>query len=217
MKRNWSAEELIAFEANVAELFKKGEINCPVHLSGGNESTLISLFQVIENRDYVLSTHRNHYHYLLKGGNPKKLMDELMGKPTGVCKGQGRSMHIYDPSIKFYTSGIVGGICAIAIGLGLAIKNKWKKGGGRLKSNKPHVWVFVGDGAEDSGHMVEAVRFALARKLPVSFTVEDNDFACDTTKKMRWHNFAPMEARNVLRYKYKRIYPHVGVGEHVSF
>ena len=213
MKRNWTSEELIEFEEKVANLFLKGTINCPIHLSGGNEDSLISIFGMIDDQDYVFSTHRNHYHYLLKGGSREALMAELLGLPTGICKGKGRSMHIYDTSINFYTSGIIGGTCAIAVGVGMAIKNKYRKS----KKKVPMAWVFCGDGTEDSGHFTEAVRLGMARQLPVTFIIEDNDFAVDSTKVNRWHNYVPMGAKNILRYSYKRRYPHVGVGRHVSF
>ena len=205
--RGWTAAKLIAFEDKVKKLFKEGKINCPVHLSGGNESHLLHMFDTIKDKDYVLSTHRNHYHYLLKGGDPNALLDEIMGKETGICRGRGRSMHIYDHKLHFYTSAIVGGSCGIAVGLGLGLKKKRKKA---------HVWCFVGDGAEDTGHYMEAVRFSVARKLPVTFVIEDNDLAVESTQKDRWHNYSPFYAPNVLVYNYTRTYPHVGVGEHVS-
>ena len=205
-------EDLIAFEDNVKELFLKGKINCPLHLCGGNEDALVGLFSTIKEYDWVVSTHRNHYHYLLKGGNPKALLDEIMGKPTGICKGHGRSMHIYDLTHKFITSGIVGGGCAIAVGLALGLKKQYK--GDR---DKPHVWCFVGDGAEDEGHFMEAVRFGVGRRLPLTFIIEDNDLAVDSTKEERWHNYPPITSPNIIRYSYERRYPHVGIGQHITF
>lgn len=214
MKTKWDVKSLRAFEKGVADMFEKGMINCPLHLSGGNEKQLLSIFKEINECDYVFSTHRNHYHYLLKGGDEQKLIDEILGKQSGICGGQGRSMHIYDKEINFYTSAIVAGTCAIAAGVALAIKQI--EGEGKDKA-RTHVWCFVGDGAEDSGHFVEAVRFANARTLPITFVVEDNDFSIDTTKKKRWHDYQPIEDRRILHYRYERIYPHVGIGKHVSF
>jgi len=201
-------QELQAFETEMAELFKDGKINCPVHLSGGNENQLISLFENINENDYVLSTHRNHYHYLLKTGNKDGLRDEILGRKTGVCNGKGRSMHIYDHKNRFYSSAIVAGMCGIACGLGLAIWN--------IKE-KSHVWCFIGDGAEDTGHFMESVRFAQGRELPVTFIVEDNDLAVETTKEKRWKKYGAPASDYILRYSYERMYPHVGVGKNVSF
>lgn len=207
-KATWTVVGLKRFEQEVKELFEQGKIHAPVHLSGGNEEELMRIFKKIKPVDYVFSTHRNHYHYLLKGGSARELLDEILGAPTGMCRGNGRSMNVLAPSINFYSSAIVGGNCAIAVGVGLSLKKK---------KSRAKVWCFIGDGAEDTGHFVEAARFAFARRLPVTFVIEDNDFSTDSTKVDRWHNYPPVNIPNVIRYQYKRIYPHVGVGKHVTF
>lgn len=212
MKKHWNADQLIDFEDYIKQLFSKGKINVPIHLSGGNEEQLISIFKNIKDKDYVFSTHRSHYHYLLKGGSSKGLIDELLGKKSGVCGGKAGSMHLTVPALRFYASAIIGGTCGIACGVGISIKKKWKK----RKGTPPHVWCFVGDGCEDTGHFVEAVRFTSTRGLPVTFIVEDNDLAVSTTKNGRWGNYAPINNRCIIRYSYKRTYPHVGIGQHVS-
>lgn len=201
--KNITKQFLLDFEASVAKEFEQGNINCPVHLSGGNEDELIEIFQSILPDDYVISTHRNHYHYLLKGGNPETLISELKGEKSGCCLGQGRSMHLYDPNINFYTSAIVAGGCAIACGLGLAGKR---------------TFCFIGDGAEDSGHFFEAVRFVEGRNLPVCFVIEDNGLAVESSANDRWGDYKPFYSSDkILRYSYKRIYPHVGIGKFVGF
>ena len=212
MKTKWDKDTLLEFEQGIAKEFEEGKINCPIHLSGGNEEHLISIFELINPQDYVISTHRNHYHYLLKGGKPEVLLSEIRGEKAGCCKGIGRSMHLYDKELNFYTTAIVGGGCAIACGIGLGIKKKFKD----ASKKRPYVWCFIGDGAEDSVHFIEAVRFGLARGLPVTFVVEDNDYAVESTKKERWHNYAPLMAANVIRYSYQRVFPHVGIGKHIS-
>lgn len=212
MKTEWTKDSLLEFELAVKKEFEEGKINAPVHLSGGNEELLIDVFELINPQDYVISTHRNHYHYLLKGGKADVLLAEIKGDEKGCCGGRGRSMHIYDSNLNFYTSAVVAGGCAIAVGLALGIKKKFPE----AKVDRPYVWCFVGDGAEDSGHYIEAVRFGISRQLPLTFVLEDNDFAVESTKKDRWHNYSPINANNVVRYNYQRIFPHVGVGKHVS-
>lgn len=208
MKTKWTKEKLIEFEMDVVTCFEKGRINAPIHLSGGNEERLLGIFEHIRKSDYVFSTHRNHYHYLLKGGNPLALKLELLGKPNGICKGNGRSMNIFDPDIRFYSSAIVGGNCAIATGVAMGLKKK------KLKS---HVWCFIGDGAEDTGHFMEAARFGIARRLPLTFIIEDNDLSVYSTKKDRWHNYPAFNCPNIIRYQYKRSTCHVGTGKWVTF
>ena len=213
MKTKWTPKALEEFEQGVAKMFEEGKIRCPLHLCGGNERFIVSIFELINQEDWVFSTHRSHYHYLLKGGDEQKLINELMGLPTGCCGGRGRSMHLYDKNTNFFSSSIVAGCCAIAVGVALSIK----KGNPDRRLRRPHVWCFVGDGAEDSGHYIEAVRFGLSRQLPLTFVVEDNDLSIDSSKKDRWHNYSPIEGSNIIRYEYVRRYPHVGIGKHVSF
>jgi len=200
--RMWDKNSLLEFEVNIAKEFEQGNINCPLHLSGGNETELIEIFEGIQSEDYVISTHRNHYHYLLRGGDPVVLIAEIKGQVEGCCGGHGRSMHIYDAALNFYTSGIVAGGCAIACGLGLAGKR---------------TFCFIGDGAEDSGHFIEALRFVEGRNLPVVFIIEDNGVAVESTLGDRWDKYVPIYSDKIIRYSYKRIYPHVGIGKRVSF
>lgn len=213
MKTKWTPKLLDEFEAQVAQEFLDGKINAPLHLSGGNSSELCSIFELINSHDWVVSTHRNHFHYLLKGGDGDKLLNELRGLSDGVCGGRGRSMHVFDASINFLTSAIVGGGVAIACGITMAIA----KENPDPQKVRPHVWCFVGDGAEDSGHFIEAVRFADARKLPITFVIEDNDLSIDISKEDRWKCWQGVVCTNIIRYNYVRKYPHVGVGQHVSF
>lgn len=215
----YTEKQLIDFETNLAKAFEEGKINCPLHLCGGNERELINIFKYIKQDDYVFSGHRSHYHYLLKGGDANRLIDEIYGYPTGVCKGKARSMNICDPSIKFYTSAIVAGICSIATGVALAIKHDFGGDTEEAQKTRPKVWCFIGDGAEDSGYFIEAVRFANARNLPITFIIEDNDYSIDSTKAQRWHNHVAIESDNnrIIRYHYTRRYPHVGIGKFITF
>ena len=46
-------QSLRDFEADVANRFNRGEIKAPVHLSDGNEASLLSIFQEISELDWV--------------------------------------------------------------------------------------------------------------------------------------------------------------------
>lgn len=224
MKKKWTVEGLMEFEDNLKDTFEKGEIRCPLHLSGGNERNLIYLFENIREEDYVIATHRNHFHYLLKGGDPTKLVDEILGLESGINKGKARSMNVCDPSINFYSTAIIAGGCAIACGIGLSLKKDSlikKSDVEDIKELKKidlsHIYCFIGDGAEDSGHFIEALRFTHARQLPITFIVEDNDYSTNSTKKDRWQNYSAISHENIIRYSYKRRFPHVGIGKRITF
>lgn len=194
-------KELQAVEKGIALLFEQGKIKCPIHLSGGNEDQLIALFRRIPKNDYIFSTHRNHYHYLLHTGNWSKLLRNIL-----IDK---NSMHTIDHEHHFYSSGIVAGCVAIACGVALALK---------MKGSKQRVWCFVGDGATDSGWFYEATRYAVGNDLPITYVIEDNNRSVCTTKAQRWgKHISTIDSDKVLIYNYKSKHSHVGCGKWVTF
>lgn len=192
-------QELIDFENEIVKLWENAEIPFPVHFSGGNEDQLIKIFKEIQPGDYIFSTHRNHYHYLLAGGNSAKLKEIIL---------RGDSMHVFDKELNFFTSAIVAGTPAIAAGVALALKKKGSK-------NK--VWCFIGDGAEDEGHFYEAVRYVDGQELPCVFVVEDNNRSVETPKSNRYNKSEINWPPCVRRYHYVATFPHVGTDKWVDF
>ena len=192
-------QKLIEFESSIIKLWENAEIPYPCHFSGGNEEQLIEIFKEIKPGDWIFSTHRGHYHYLLAGGNPEKLKEIIL---------RGDSMHIFDKNLNFFTSAIVAGICAIATGVALALKKK-------ASNNK--VWCFGGDGVEDEGHFYEAVRYVDGWNLPCIFIIEDNNRSVETPKSERYGTSEISWPRCVRRYHYKAIYPHVGTTKWIDF
>lgn len=198
--------ELIEFEAALAKEWEAGKIRVPVHFCGGNEDQLIEIFKEVREDDWVISTHRNHYHALLHGVSPDKLLDSIRGAGKG-----GSMVHISnDPP--FISTGIVAGGCGLAIGLAWALKEVGKD---------RKVWCFVGDGATDEGHWYEAVRYAVGWDLPVIFVVEDNNRATCTSNEERWGTSECEDVtygcKKIRYYRYAPTYPHVGTGKYVQF
>jgi pyruvate dehydrogenase E1 component alpha subunit len=192
--------KLQEFERDVALRFEMGMIPGPVHLSGGNEEQLIEIFKDISIDDYVFSTHRNHYHALLHGIPSYELMREIMA---------GRSMNLFFPEHKFFTSSIVGGILPIAVGVAAALKRE---------GSSKKVWVFVGDMAATMGIFHECQQYAKCHELPITFVVEDNGLSTNTPTGKVWgeskfHRLNYRCGSNVIRYQYDRIYPHYGVNK----
>lgn len=188
-------ETLIAFENRIRDIFAEGDLPFLVHLSGGNERELLEIFADIEPQDWVFSTHRSHYHALLKGIPPAQLEQEIR---------DGRSMFVFSRAHNFFTSSILAGICPIAVGVALHLKQIGSTAG---------VWCFVGDGAEDNGHFAEAVRYADGHDLPITFVIEDNNRQVDTSYEERWGTSERWEwGTKVVRYRYEATYPHGGAG-----
>lgn len=192
-------QELIDFESRMVGLWHQAKIPYPVHFSGGNEEQLFEVFKEIKPGDYIICTHRSHYHFLLAGGSPEKLEKEIL---------HGDSMHLFDKPLNFFTSAIVAGNVGISVGLALALKKK---------ASKNKVWCFNGDGAEDSGHFYEAVRYVDGFDLPCIFILEDNDRSVETPKIERYGKSEMKWPKCVRRYYYKATYPHVGTGKWVDF
>lgn len=192
MKRDWKAEELIAFEDRIGELYLENKLPFLFHLSGGNEHQLIDIFKDIKEGDYVISNHRSHYHALLHGIPPEVVEDRILN---------GRSMFIYDRSRNFFCSAIIGGTPAIAAGIAWALKRK---------GSTSKVWCFIGDGTEDNGHTYEAIRYVDGFDLPCKFIIENNDRSVETTNEQRWGSKADYEwnSPSVIKYKYNITYPH---------
>ena len=153
---------LITFEKDIAETFEKGEIKAPVHLHGGNEDALIEIFKLIESEDWVFSTHRSHYHALLKNIPPEIVKQEIL---------HGHSINLQFPDYRFHTSAIVAGIIPIALGVAMT---------GQA------VCVFIGDMASQTGIFHECVKYAQSHDLPIHFVVEDNGYSVDTPTEKVW-------------------------------
>lgn len=194
----WDKESLIAFEEEIAELFKAQQIHAPVHLSRGNEDQLIKIFKRVQPSDWVFSTWRSHYHALLKGIPVEWIKKEILA---------GRSMYLINREHHFFASSIMGGILPIALGVAKAIA---------MDGTKEKVWVFVGDMAARSGVYHEVYDYASGHQLPMHFVIEDNGLSTETPTSLVWGG-KTYDARPVLPYTYVREVPHVGIGEWVTF
>ncbi len=188
-------DELITFETEIKDIFLDGQIKAPIHLSGGNEDALIRIFKDIKPDDWVFSTHRSHYHALLKGIPKEWIRDEII---------KGNSIHLMNKEYKFFTSAIVGGICPIAVGVAMAIKR-------RGDTNK--VWCFIGDMAAEMGISYECMKYARHFRLPIHFVVEDNGLSTNTPTSEAWGGSSFFG----MHYKYERVYPHINAGKFVVF
>jgi len=190
-------EYLIAFEKSVEDLYLQAKIKSPVHFSGGNESQLIEIFKNVKPSDWVFSTHRSHYHALLKGIPEEIVKEEIL---------QNRSIHLNNRDYKFFTSAIVGGILPIAVGTAL---------GAKLKHLDEHVWAFVGDMAAEMGIFHECAKYSARNNLAITFVVEDNGMSVDTPTQKVWGD--SLSSPKIIKYSYTRVYPHHGCGKWVQF
>jgi pyruvate dehydrogenase E1 component alpha subunit len=160
------------FEDKVAEMYTRGKITGFCHLYAGEEAVAVGAIHGLYDKDYVVSTYREHGHCLAKGASARVVMAELFGKSTGISKGRGGSMHLFDPVLRFMGGyAIVGGGLPIATGLGLSIA---------YRGDPEVVCCFFGDGALPQGAFHESLNMASLWKLPVIFVCENNFYGMGT-------------------------------------
>ena len=160
------------FEDKVAEMYSRGKITGFCHLYAGEEAVAVGAISALYDKDYVLSTYREHGHCLAKGASPRAVMAELFGKATGLSRGHGGSMHLFDANLRFMGGyAIVGGGLPLAAGLGLSV---------RYKGDPEVVCCFFGDGALPQGAFHESLNMASLWKLPVIFICENNFYGMGT-------------------------------------
>jgi len=156
-------------QEHIESLYLQDEMKTPVHLYNGQEAIAVGICSVLGKEDYISSNHRSHGHYLAKGGNLKALIAELHCKKGGCSKGFGGSMHLVDTSVGHMgSSSIVGGGIPIGTGLALSIQ---------MKRRQQVSVVFFGDGAADEGVVYESFNFAMLKRLPVIYVLENNQWS----------------------------------------
>lgn len=164
-------------EKEIAKRYSEREMRCPTHLSIGQEAVSAAFSLLVNKKDYAVSSHRAHLHYLAKGGDLKKMIAEIYGKKTGCSKGKGGSMHLIDTNVNFMgSSAIVGN--SIPVGTGLALSSKIKNDGRKS-------FIFFGDGAVEQGVFFESINFAAVKKIPAIFVCENNLYSVYSSLKER--------------------------------
>ena len=177
LKNLYELTRIRILEEEIAKEYKNQEMRCPVHLSIGQEAVPVGVSRVLTKKDYIVSTHRCHAHYIAKGGSIDALLGELYGKETGTCKGIGGSMHMYDKKVNHIASvPIVGGSIPIGVGIGYAIK---------INKSKQVSVIYFGDAATEEGVFFESLHFAALKKLPIIFVCEDNKYSVYTSRYER--------------------------------
>jgi pyruvate dehydrogenase E1 component alpha subunit len=158
-----------SFEAKCVELYQAQKIRGFLHLYDGEEAVAVGVMQVLEERDAVVATYRDHGHALARGVPMGSLMAEMFGKLEGCSRGRGGSMHFFDAARRFYGgNAIVGGGLPLAVGIALADK--------ALREGAVTA-CFFGEGAAGEGEFHESMNLAQIWKLPVLFICENNLYA----------------------------------------
>ncbi|TMQ91990.1 pyruvate dehydrogenase (acetyl-transferring) E1 component subunit alpha [Actinomadura soli] len=161
------------FEERAARAYTEAKIGGYCHLNLGEEATVVGLMAALRPSDYLFTNYREHGYALAKGIGAERVMAELYGRSTGVSKGWGGSMHLFDAGARLLGGyGIVGGQVPLATGAALAVSYK---GGDEV------VMCHMGDGTAAIGAFHESLNIAGLWDLPVVFVVINNGLGMGTT------------------------------------
>ncbi|HLM84918.1 MAG TPA: pyruvate dehydrogenase (acetyl-transferring) E1 component subunit alpha [Solirubrobacteraceae bacterium] len=160
------------FEERAGEMYARAKVGGFLHLSIGEEATIVGSARALREEDYLISTYRSHGHALVRGTPPENVMAELFGRVDGCSGGRGGSMHMFDLRRRFMGGyGIVGGNLPIAAGIAMASDY--------LGRDEVTLCTF-GDGASNQGTFGETLNLAALWRLPVVFMVTNNQFGMGT-------------------------------------
>src|SRR5512146_3549090 len=160
------------FEDKCAELYTQEKIRGFLHLYDGEEAVAVGVIPVLQTRDRIVATYREHGHALVRGVSMKAALAEMCGKREGCSGGRGGSMHLFDRATNFYGgNAIVGGGLPVAVGLALA---------DQMRGEDNVTACFFGEGAVAEGEFHESVNLAALWSLPVLFVCENNLYAMGT-------------------------------------
>ncbi len=165
------------FEEACQRGFRQGKIGGYLHVYTGQEAVAVGFLDSFKEGDRVITAYRDHPHALLLGSDPKNVMAELYGRGSGIVKGKGGSMHLFDVERGMMGGyGIVGGHIPIGVGIAYALK---------YHETENICQLFLGDGAMSQGAFHEAANLAglwgKDGQCPCLFIVENNQYGMGTS------------------------------------
>jgi TPP-dependent pyruvate/acetoin dehydrogenase alpha subunit len=159
------------FEEAVTRLWHAGQISGEMHLNMGEEAIMAGLVSQLIDGDALALDHRGTAPLLMRGVDPVLLLREFLGRPDGLCGGQGGHMHLFSRDHLAASSGIVGSAGPLGTGFALAAQ---------ILRPSTVALGFFGEGAINQGMLLESLNLAVAWKLPMLFVCKDSQWAITT-------------------------------------
>ena len=159
------------FEEQVKVLWEQGRISGEMHMSIGEEGIAAGVVSQLREDDALALDHRGTAPLLMWGEDPVLLLKELLGRPDGLCRGQGGHMHLFSQRHMAASSGIVGASGPTAAGFALALQRQGKDA---------LAVAFFGEGSMNQGMLLESMNLASSWRLPVVFVCKDNGLSITT-------------------------------------
>ncbi len=159
------------FEEALSDLWHQGRISGELHSGIGEEGIVAGVLAHLLEGDALALDHRPTPALVGRGTDLGLLALEMVGAETGLCRGRGGHMHLFDPARLAASSGIVGAAGPMACGFALSQQH--------LRPERIAV-AFSGESAINQGMMLESLNLAAVWGLPVLFVVKDNGWAITT-------------------------------------
>lgn len=164
--------EIRLFEEAASRGFRQGKIGGYLHVYSGQEAVALGFINAMKEGDRTITAYRDHAHAILQGADPKAVMAELHGKGTGLIKGKGGSMHLFNVEGGMYGGyGIVGGHIPLGVGMAYGLRYRGEPG---------IVQLYFGDGAMNNGTFHESANLAglwgHQGLAPVLMILENNQY-----------------------------------------
>ena len=167
LARTYELAILREYHADKGPGFDIGEGLIPgeMHLSAGQEPVAAGVCAHLTGEDAVTATHRPHHLAIAHGVDLDRMTAEIFGRESGLGRGRGGHMHLFDPTVHFSCSGIIAEGLPPALGQAFAF---------RTRGTNAVAVAVTGEGAANQGAFHESLNLAALWKLPVVFVVEDN-------------------------------------------
>lgn len=185
-KLKWMYETMVKiryYEETMVQVYTEGKspvfnigagtVPGEMHLAAGQEPAAVGIGAHLRRDDTVTAPHRPHHNAIAKGVDLNRMTAEMFGKETGLGKGKGGHMHLFDPDVKFSCGGIVAAGVPHAVGAALAAK---------MRGQDSVAVAFIGEGAANAGAFHESLNLAAVWKLPLIVVVEDNAYGISVPK-----------------------------------
>lgn len=155
-------------EEKLGDLHKEGKTRGPIHRCDGQEAVGVGATAMLDDSDFVTSTHRGHAHYIGKGLDARRVVAEIFGRETGYCRGRAGHMLIANRELGMLGGNAIVGACIpAAVGMAQSLK--------LLGRDRVAMCIF-GDGAAQAGICHESMNIASLWSLPVIFLLEHNQY-----------------------------------------
>ena len=100
----------------------KGLVPGEMHLAAGQEPVAAGVCAHLTSDDAVTATHRPHHLAIAHGVDLDRMAAEIFGRETGLGRGRGGHMHLFDPAVHFSCSGIIAEGYPAALGQAFAFR-----------------------------------------------------------------------------------------------